>query len=766
MNNAVPILAAPPTPSQAKARFNLITFRPDVEGVAPRIFLKLDGGWKRTAGLKPDINRAFVSYHEFAKLGGDANVIGTVEFWYTASPVGGTPDVALKGERIVAVEASGQGVTPDTATTGSTTYEYLVFFADFRERWVSPRGGRLEMGVFNQGPPARASIGPRPYNPDDDPATLERGPQLDLRDMINLCLAKMGSGGIALPKAVDGIDAPRDVKWFGNHAPTELEKLLSLCGCVLCPELDGTPSIQAMTNQGTPTFPAGEQLPTQSIPKVDRRGKYVVFSSYPSRAIGTQTDSVNPTLAATDSSLDWQFVCQDKAGNWVQLWKCDLITAAYPDVLTALRDEFYLVDPVYKERVFAQAMSCIRALQQPPAAVSPVLNRRFEADGLDYAIQVKAAIAVQSSGDWANAASPIEIAASHRNDQDVLFLSSKLIQIGSATSTTPFLYRNISGPAPFTVRYSYEMSQPLDVEVKGSNAIRYFPLYFHVGFVAGGAAGGVGGNVTQMSDDDVENAIDGNTGDAIILTRPQWRLLNVDGEDVNRDALVAKGQAEAGKYLADASVPDRICASRGFSPVAPSGLVTEVEWDQVSLKTTCRLADWFSVAGNLSEQHELRKEERAGVAGAETYPNQGITESTRTANFEAGATQPVLPISPQPMPPQATIGEQWGYLQYAWTIGTNQITVQPCIGPTDATPVSGSSPVVIYLQYPLAKPASWCGYAVNDIVGYVATGASTGDGPIYRAINNPPPAPTAQYQVIANANAGNPDYVADYVRAH
>src|SRR5258707_15676369 len=65
-------------------RYNRVTWRAD--GGGPRIYLTLEGAWKRRVGLAPDINHALVPWTEFAKLGQDPGQYGTIEFWYRSDP--------------------------------------------------------------------------------------------------------------------------------------------------------------------------------------------------------------------------------------------------------------------------------------------------------------------------------------------------------------------------------------------------------------------------------------------------------------------------------------------------------------------------------------------------------------------------------------------------------------------------------------------------------------------------------------------------------
>jgi hypothetical protein len=52
-----------------------------------------------------------------------------------------------------------------------------------------------------------------------------------MTDLIQSCLDAMGVDG-EIPSTVADVDAPQDLKWMGTHAPTELEKLLSIANPV------------------------------------------------------------------------------------------------------------------------------------------------------------------------------------------------------------------------------------------------------------------------------------------------------------------------------------------------------------------------------------------------------------------------------------------------------------------------------------------------------------------------------------------------------
>src|SRR5665213_1898369 len=190
----------------SRVGYNHVTFTPD-SGGGGMAFLELDGAWTRSVGIKPNVNKARISYKEFAKLGSNLDVTGSIQFWYNAAggsqnALGGnaSADVTLKGERLIAVDASELGEIPSGDVI---TVEYVLFFSDFREKFLAPRGGRLQLGVLNAGPkPVQQSLG---AGGDPPPPTA---PEKKLSELITVCLQKMGIDA-NLPGTVDDSDAPR-----------------------------------------------------------------------------------------------------------------------------------------------------------------------------------------------------------------------------------------------------------------------------------------------------------------------------------------------------------------------------------------------------------------------------------------------------------------------------------------------------------------------------------------------------------------------------
>ena len=165
-------------------RYNLVTFTPDDDGDV-RVYLKLNGYFVLTSGVRPNITQAKIPYTEYAKFNGNPLRRGRLSFWHTVAPestAGGgalfrerierrrraaEADVSYAGMRIVEVQPSIVGNVLGQGTAGGIfnkdgagpvgpaapiVAEYLAFIADARERLIPPRAG----GVG----PARGKNGP------------------------------------------------------------------------------------------------------------------------------------------------------------------------------------------------------------------------------------------------------------------------------------------------------------------------------------------------------------------------------------------------------------------------------------------------------------------------------------------------------------------------------------------------------------------------------------------------------------------------------
>ena len=130
--------------------------------------------------------------------------------------------------------------------------EYHLYFADFRQQYVSPRGGRLRAGACSTPRPR-----PRPQSLGRSAAGAATPgvPELiafgaiDASAWSQMCQARYWP----CPAAWTTRRPPRDLKWFGNHARTELEKLLVLANCVYrAAAAIGQGKVDKITSEGEP----------------------------------------------------------------------------------------------------------------------------------------------------------------------------------------------------------------------------------------------------------------------------------------------------------------------------------------------------------------------------------------------------------------------------------------------------------------------------------------------------------------------------------
>jgi hypothetical protein len=599
----------------SNAKSKVVRFIPEGDGAEP-ITLTLDGPIVQRAGLKPDVWTARVPYTEFDKLGDDPGRQGVLAMWYTYDADGGPPDVVIAGVSIVDVEAGATGRVPDGVFRIT---EYRLHLSDFRDRFIEPRGGRLRLGLINPTPKEAAN--------DDDDADEKSGAAPDdartmtLSEMIVACMKAMGFGDTIAPLGVDDVPAPKDVRWFGNHAPTELGKLLSLCDCTFCPKLDGTGKVERLGIGIPPTFPAGDALPSLDVPAVDRRGKSVIFTSHPTRI------TVTETLEAPDPDK-WYFVMQDDDQIWKEVDQCKVVGTK--GLLYHVQNHFKEIPDKSRQRVQRQAYRYLRlSWDRQPPGLSPVFAAVMEKQAQQSPIVVKGKVAVQGfDKTWSNAAEPVEVPAQYvQNWGNILQVGRALLQVSGPT-TDPESAAKVPAAGDLTVRMTYEKAHKDD---KG----KWMPDYFHVGFRRGA------GGVEKLSDDEVENALDGGSRDALVITRPQMRLQIIDGEEQNRSELEDECEALADRYLAESNRPTILRAARGFQRAECNGAVSEVKWDQGNLLTIVTIANWWAPTGAISDASLLRKLEEG-----EAYPNQKKVSATRDALGESGSPRGHYPVNP------------------------------------------------------------------------------------------------------------------------
>jgi hypothetical protein len=587
-------------------RVNFVTFDPVDDNGDPageRIFLKLDADWVVTGGIEPNVNSAVVPWTEFDKIKDNLTQRGRISFWSNSDPRVGAeqPDHFIPENKVVDIDAvevrqpHGQGAARVT--------EYRLYFADIREIFVAPRGGILNAGVVN----------PEPANG----AILKQNSEL-----IQDCLTAMGipfGGGI--DPGVDDLQPIRKLDWSGNHAPTELAKILAHCSAVYCMDENGSHRIWQIGNGPTPNIPSSDLLDTLTVPGLDRRGKTVIITSAPTAI--THTISADGAAVAAQY---WQFVAQDSKGKWQRIddGSNNLVTG---DPAQMIRDG---TAPLGLRK---QMYYCLRL--DPEAndpALSRVLRSSIDKDGVIKDIVVEANIAVfVAVGTWANGTARLRVRMLDQ-EHNVIQLDERLGKIDPA----------LAGPDGRVNNAEDHFAELEDGDVKIEYSVEAWDKeknrkeFFNAGFQLD-----AGGGITDLDAGAVELAINGGGEDVTIYPVPQLRLVRMDdetpGSEAARPALVDEARGIAKGLLAGSGQPFEIRVARGFVPGVCSGYVSEIRYSQQQLTTTFKLNTWWTPIG------ALKKEDLNTPDAAEAIPQQQRTSSGKLQLGESSSAQPSIP---------------------------------------------------------------------------------------------------------------------------
>jgi hypothetical protein len=128
----------------------------------------------------------------------------------------------------------------------------------------------------------------------------------------------------------------------------------------------------------------------------------------------------------------------------------------------------------------------------------------------------------------------------------------------------------------------------------------------------------------------------------VIVPLPDLQLRVYDQEEQNRAELEDRCKGWPDRYLADSGNPTKLLVGKGYVPISPSGVVSEVRWDTQQVLTRATLLNWWAPAGALAGGAKFLRELEEGG----DYPNQAKTESDRAALGAVGTGKAVAPINP------------------------------------------------------------------------------------------------------------------------
>ncbi len=583
----------------ADTNFNIIRFA--------GINLELEGEFVITAGIKPNVNTFITPYTEFNKLA-DVTADGSLEFFYNA-PGGTTLPLRWDLMRIVDVEIAEWGSTmKDKGKVFPVKYRLQI--ADPRHRFESPRGGRLVNGEINK----------LPFD-DTTGKDANGNPLTNNLEMVNFCLKAMGLT-IRGPESLKDKTAVKDIEWRGSHAPTELSKILDQLGYAFIVRQDGGFGIVKIGED------SGELPTTDSvvpggmvIPSTDRRGKQVVFSSFPTPAMNTF--DINRL-----GTQGFELVCPDKDGKWLPQ---DEAVKSFVNVSaqTLVRNHFFDLPEAQRTLLSNYLYRCLR-LNSTKFPRVRLYRELHEKGKISTNFQISARIAIrQQDGTWARGAGLVRLTPvmllTPPGAGSIIVVRELIGNVNQTTDDPEAQFKEIAADE-ISARITAEA-----VEQDGGTG-PWFTKYFFVGWDSKG----------RLSRDDARNAM--ALADAIVVSRPDLQLLQVNWEDANYEDLVSTCEEIKDRYLAVGG-ESKLHVFKGFARVNLTGRINEIRMTQSPPITKIKEMTWWLPQGHYLLQ---AKEASESAAAKEGFPNQGRSEAQRLAQGVAGATQPAVPIAPEP----------------------------------------------------------------------------------------------------------------------
>ncbi len=581
------------------------------------VYMTMDGEFVLTPGITANVNSFRVPWQEFDKLHGKPDRSGRLELFYNTSPLeepDAAPDCIVEWMSIVDVEAIGFGYPLlDDGTVGAYRItSYRIHVADRRHRFSPPRGGVLKQGVVN--------------------ATGMADP-LANRRLIELCLDAMGIRGDC---DINGDPNARaqvwDLEWRGNSAPEELGRILKEIDWVMVVRLDGSLCLEPRGCGATPTLPAEQALPEIESPGIPRVGTVVVFSSAPNAVIVTET-------IAGPSDTTWQFVALDSDKKWKP--HHELLCLGASSAVSVVRGEAQVYPTTWAWSIRDDLFRRIRL--SPARYPGRLLAKTITSAGQARdAIVVEAMIATQATdGTWHNnddwvkiPASYIHVIGAHAGDGSILEFPVRLGRVvadGVADLDSHFMELT---EGQLRVSVSYEAVRMTsaglpDLDDRGCAR----PRYFEVGFRRNQA-----GQVVQLTPEELETAL--LDPDTIVISRPDWIDIEVNGQSTLGDQMTAVAAGTAEMYLRSLAKPT-IMAAVGFCDVILSGSVTELRIVQTPPKMVLKIDHWHLPAEALRADRW-----KSSLSGSGKFPRQSQVSAERATLSASGSpaiTQPLLP---------------------------------------------------------------------------------------------------------------------------
>lgn len=597
-------------------RYKIIRFVTTDGGPAATITLKLTGDMLLTAGVQPNVHTFDARWPEVEPIQDDPGRMGTIEFWSTGTPdQGGAPDLELKRMRIVDIETVTFGFIKGRPGRGPVVVRLHI--ADRRELFTWPRGGILQLGEFNKDPLSR-----------DGTKDANGRTTVSCRKLVEMCLTEMRIiEEVTVPHALSDTVAPRNIAWNGAPAPAELEKLLKDAGFVFWVKSDGNFEIAQINSGPAPTLPASAvEWPCLGI---DRRGQTVILTSHPFPIVETLTLNAPANYPETAESDDLEYVgWQDQPSRWVPIAQ---MTA---DPVDAVRKRIAPANLTTFETL--SLFRCVR-LNQAKWGKRGILRKLIGEDKpLPFASAVNVVLAMD--GTYQNKTTQLN--PDHISDDGNVLVFNQLLG-KLADGHNP-------GPDPFTWFVPLrgdELKLTVTAEcTKKNDAGEDVPEYFFVGF-----EWKLGGTLRKLENAELK-ALMSKPG-AVIIARPELRLLRKDGEDQNLRQVEDLAAVIAAGLLRRSDEAAKEYKIRGFAKVELGPRIGEIKISQNGPNMMVRTNAWHFPHARAYTASGAKPTPKAAT---ERFVNETQTASVRTSLGASSATQPSVPVLPgsPPAPPE------------------------------------------------------------------------------------------------------------------
>lgn len=642
--------------------------------------LKLENDWTVSPGIKPNVNTAIIPYTSWDLIANIENfylrsVKWDVRFFFKDSPYNpdtgrlidpssDAGDVVLRQHYLIDVEAMTIGMPVDAPVTTRRVVEYRVYIADRRQQFFSPRGGAMFDGEINKVPAVLL-----PKEKGGGVVDQNGQPLLTRQQCIRRCLKAMGiDQETIVPQGFSDYPAPANLKWMGNHAPTEFAKMVEEADHAIALQPDGKLKIVKVNdvNAAPPTIPPELALPVLKVPHFDRRGATVIITSAPSPII-------NNVELKGPSEDTWSFVIRDVTQVWEKPEVTQFFIRSWLETpQDAMRNGCENVEKNssfttmgLKEQVKTDLFRCIR-LNADNYGPTPFVTSVYAApdpgqssaeSGLVLAKPVSdpyviGKLATQDRDRcWRNAAyNTIRISEILDNGK-VLIAATPL---GSVDKDAAIDIRDgfvKPDDNSLTLRVSFEAWK--QVEGDDPNAgVQWQPEFFKVGFTQD-----VGG-IRKLTTEEFNTAL--YDPETLLLSHPELIQFRKNGEDVNLAKLEQQAETIAERLIKDSGNPPEVWEAIGFVKAELSGKVSEIKYSQEKLLTTLTLYGWHKPTMRYGEQKTEDEGKAPGKGKGGTgisatsggaYAGQAAIEPNRTAMGLTGSQRPLTTVTPPPFTP-------------------------------------------------------------------------------------------------------------------